>query len=202
MLTTLATVKARLGLKADDTVDDAILNNAIDAASGRFDLECNRVFARTIDATFVFDANQRELAPRYYPIETVSAWHVKTMEAEGWVEQTGVDFLIRSGGDVPCVLSLPGPLGSCNQLARVTFTGGYVLPGDATDYSALDPRPATLPGSVEQACVEQVAYWYQNRNRLGVVSASAEGGSISQFSQLDLLPSVKAILKSMRRFNL
>jgi hypothetical protein len=56
--------------------------------------------------------------------------------------------------------------------------------------------PATgqtpLPDEIAVACQEQVAYWYQNRHRLGLVSVAGEGGAIQQFAQLDLLPSVKA----------
>jgi hypothetical protein len=32
-----------------------------------------------------------------------------------------------------------------------------------------------LPDDLEHACVEQVAYWYQNRFRLGLLSMPAEG---------------------------
>ena len=45
MLTQLSSVKARLGLEAFDTTDDALLTNLIKHVSARFEAECNRVFA-------------------------------------------------------------------------------------------------------------------------------------------------------------
>jgi hypothetical protein len=60
-----------------------------------------------------------------------------------------------------CVISLLTPLGIASQQARVTYTGGYVLPG-ATPGAG----QTALPAELEQACVEQAAYWYQNRHRL------------------------------------
>ncbi len=42
MLTTLSTLKSRLGLTEFDVKDDAILTNALNAVSTRFDKESNR----------------------------------------------------------------------------------------------------------------------------------------------------------------
>jgi len=85
-----------------------------------------------------------------------------------WQEKTGTDYVIRSG----CIISLLSPLfyfpsSTSPALARVTYTGGYLLPGSPPP----DPPVAAcqgLPDDLEQACVEQVAYWFQNREHLGL----------------------------------
>src|SRR6478752_6219529 len=104
MLTQLATVKARLALAVTDY--DDLLTRAIEAVSARFDRECNRTLARTVGATQEFPARGTEIIARCYPIEFVSKFELKTTEAEGWIEQTGVNYLLRQA----CIISLSLPL--------------------------------------------------------------------------------------------
>src|SRR5580765_6150511 len=106
MLTTLATVKTRLEIDAFDLSHDEILTNAINAISFRFDKETNRTLARTVNFTQEFDADDTEICLACYPFESLTRFELKTTEAEGWIEQTGIDFLIRRR----CVLSLLSPL--------------------------------------------------------------------------------------------
>src|SRR5579864_4417532 len=148
MLTQLSTVKSRLAIPEADTTNDALLTSAIKALSARFDKETSRTLARTVGATFEFPADDTEVSPPCYPIESVTKFETKSTEAEGWQEKTAVDYLIRSA----CVVSLPSAI--CNlpsTLARITYTGGYVLPGTEPV-----PGQTPLPDDLEQAAVEQV----------------------------------------------
>lgn len=188
MLAQLTSIKSRLGIT--DATDDTLLTNFCNWVSTRFNEHCNRVLARTVGVTDEFPADVLEIPLRCYPVEAITAWHLKTTESEGWVAQTGVECLVRAA----CVVCLKAPPGDVTQVCRVTYTGGYVLPGTSPGAGQ-----TALPYVIEQACIEQVAYLYQNRSRLGVTSMSAEGGSLQQFAQLDLLPSVKASLQGFRR---
>src|SRR2546427_3762633 len=126
MLTQLATVKARLALTVTDY--DDLLTNAIKAVSARFDKETNRTLSRSTIATHEFDAADTEILPPCYPIESVTKFELKSNETDGWSEQTGVEYLIRRQR----VISLSSPLSTINyppSTCRVTYTGGYVLPG-------------------------------------------------------------------------
>jgi hypothetical protein len=193
MLTQLATVKTRLGIT--DSVNDTILTNALNAISARFDKETNRTLARTANATFEFDGDKTEIVLPIYPVESVSAFHTKSDEATGWVAVSpNPAYLIRKASVISLV---EGSIAGSDELARVTYTGGYVLPG-----TSVGAGQTALPSDLEQACVEQCCYWYQRRRELGLVSIAGEGGSIQQFAQLDLLPSVKAVLKKYERMNL
>ncbi len=118
MLAQLSTIKSRLSIVDSDS--DALLTNAIKAVSARFDNECNRTFARAANATHEFSADDLELRPPCYPIESVGKLELKTNEADGWSEQTGVPYLIRR----QCVVSLALPLGIFREQGRVTYTGG------------------------------------------------------------------------------
>src|SRR3954453_6170141 len=125
MLTLLSTLKTRLAIDEFDLTYDAILTKAINAISFRFDKETNRTLARTVNITQEFDADDTEICLICYPFESLTRFELKTTEAEGWIEQTGTDFLIRNH----CVLSLAQPLNASRSTliapqARITYTGG------------------------------------------------------------------------------
>ena len=195
MLTQLSTIKSRLALTVTDY--DDLLTNAIKAVSARFDRECDRAFARTVNVTHEFDAAELELRPECYPVESVSKFELKANETDGWTELTSVKFLLRR----QCVISLPSPLSTINSppstplLARVTLTGGYVLPGDTP---AAGQTP--LPDDLEQAAVEQAAYWFRNRDKTGLIRSWPHDGTYEAFAQSDLLLEVRAVLKKYQRF--
>lgn len=196
MLTQLDTVKSRLGLL--DTTFDTLLTNAIKAVSARFDLECNRTLARTENFLQEFDPDAAEICAACYPIESVARFELKANETDGWIEQVGVEYLIRRA----CIISITAPLNlqlsTFNlQQARITYTGGYVLPG-----AEPGPGQAALPDDLEQAAVEQVAFWFQNRDKLGVIRQWPRGGTYEQFGELDLLPNVRAVLQRYERWRL
>src|SRR6266702_5430237 len=167
MLTQLSTIKTRLAIDEFDLTYDTILTNAINAISFRIDEETNRTLARTVYITQEFDATDTEICLACYPFESLTRFELKTTEAEGWIEQTGIDFLIRNR----CVLSLQSPF--CYQpstlnyqlaQARITYTGGYVLPGTTPGAGQ-----TALPSDLEQAAVEQVAAWFRNRDKTGLI---------------------------------
>src|SRR5205085_7285959 len=88
----------------------------------------------------------------------------------------------------PSTLNSPG-------LARVTLTGGYVLPGTTPSTGQ-----TALPDDLEQAAVEQVAYWFRNRDATGLIRSWPHGGTYEAFAQSDLLLEVRAVLKKYERF--
>jgi hypothetical protein len=195
MLSTLPSLKSRLSIVETDITHDDLLTAALDAVSTRFERECNRTFARTENATYEFDPSDVEIIPPIYPIESVTAFHLKQSETDGWLEQTDVQFLIRRA----CIISLETSFvitHSSLGIARVTYTGGYVLPGDAPTAGQ-----TALPPDLEHAALEQAAAWFQNRDRLGLEVYWGYHGSYSKYIQLDLLPSTRAVLKKYERFS-
>jgi hypothetical protein len=194
MLAELATIKSRLQILDTDTTYDALLTSAIQAISARFDKETNRTLARTENATDEFDATDTELAVSCYPIETVTKFETKTTEAQGWQEvQPTPDHLIRHS----CVIALRLPLTASRDVARVTYTGGYVVPGTTPA-----PGQAALPADVEHACVDQIAFWFINREKQGLKTNWPKAAVYQQFATQDLLESVTAVLEKYRRWTL
>ena len=193
-LTELTTVKARLEIDNADTADDVILTNTITALSERIENDTNRKFDYQAAATFQFRGNTMDILPDRFPVLSVDTLETKDNEATGWVavaDQDMPDILI---GERLNVIELSSAVGNSRNLARVTYAAGYILPGCAA-VNGVSP----LPPDLEQAVVEQVCYWYQRRNQLGLVSVSGDGGSVSQFRTLDLLPSVAAVVRKYER---
>ncbi len=196
MLTQLTTVKARLGLLEGDTQYDELLTRGIEAFSARFDLECNRGFGRTVDGTQEFPGGELEVPVCCYPVEAVTKFELKSSESGGWVEQSGVEYVVRGG----CVVSMAvplWPLRNASAVARVTYTGGYVLPG-----AVPGAGQTVLPAEVEHAAVEQVAFWFAHRDLAGVIRIWPTGGNYMQLVDTDLMPSVRAVLRRYTRFSL
>lgn len=193
-LTQLSTLKARLNIDRGDTADDALLTNALTGLSQRFAGECNRQFDYQDDATFTFRANEMDIRVDRYPIASVTGFALKDSGTTGWHVVTGADVPDFVIGPQQNIIELASPLGDSAQIAQVTYSGGYILPGDSNSDGSI-----ALPSDLEQAAVEQLAYWYQRRNQLGLVSISGDGGSISQFRALDLLPNVQAVLRQYER---
>jgi hypothetical protein len=206
MLTQLTTVKSRLALDPFDPTFDTILTRAIEAFSARFDRECNRTLARTVDMVEQFSADDLEIPVTCYPIETITRFEIKSPQS-GWTVQTQVDYTIRQN----CVISLATPLprrsfsegGSIPSLARLIYIGGYVLPGAPDPQpSTPDSQPVRLPADLENAIIEQVAFWFLNRDKLGQIRTWPAGGNYVQLADTDLLPSVRATLKRHTRLAL
>jgi len=194
MLTQLTTVKSRLALTVTDY--DALLTSAIMAISTRFDKEANRTLARSTGLTDEFSATDTEVPVTCFPIESVTKFETKSNETDGWTEQTNVQYLLRRN----CVISLLSPLSSlpspsASALARVTYTGGYVLPGDTPSAGQ-----TALPDDLEQAAIEQVAYWFRNREKTGLVRSAPTSVIFDTFLQSDLLLEVRAVLTRYERF--
>jgi hypothetical protein len=177
MLCQLSTVKTRLAINQFDLQFDAMLTSAIKGVSVRFDKETNRTLTRTANLTEEFDADDTEIRVPCYPIEAVTKFELKENETEGWVEQTSPLALLTS------------------HLGRVTFTGGYVLPGTTPSTGQ-----TALPDDLEQAAIEQVAAWFQNRDKLGLIRNRPDKGTYQQYAQLDLLLNVQAVLKPYERW--
>jgi hypothetical protein len=128
-----------------------------------------------------------------YPIVTVTSFSLKETETDGWVVQTTPDYLIN---ETRSIIELSSPLGNSRQLGRVTFAGGYVLPG-----GTVGAGQTALPSELAQACVEQCSYWYQRRNELGLTSVGGTSGSIGNPDKpLALLPQVMAVVRKYERW--
>lgn len=191
MLTQLSTMKRRLAIPESDPQHDALLTAAIEAVGTLFDSVTHRRLARGEDLTHEFSADLAEICVPCYPVETVAQFEINSNDLIGWTLVDPPDYLLRQG----CVISLRTVLGTAYQQARVTYSGGYVLPG-----SIPAAGQTALPADLEHAAVEQVASWFLHRDKVGLVRNWPSGGIYQQFVAGPLLPQVEAILARHRRW--
>ena len=59
-----------------------------------------------------------------------------------------------------------------------------------------------MPSDLESAAVEQVAAWFQHRDKLGIDTNWPHAGTYEKFFQLDLLLNVQTVLKRYQRFTI
>ena len=196
MLTTLADIKTRLKLQESDVVDDDLLTQFLEMTSARLENACNRKFGYVVGQVDEFEGDETELRVLRFPIdETGTITFTRTVTAaEGPLDVTDqINWVVRRG----CVISLVSVVGRWKEVLKVTYSGGYLLPGT----TALDgTNPPALPDDVSGACIEQVVYLFQNKDRLGVTGMSSGQGSFQQLSKLDLLPSVQAVVDKYERW--
>ncbi len=211
MFARLNLLKERLSIPAYETGYDKLLEYFIGFTSYRFEKECNRFFKRQENFSEEFPADQTELSVSCYPIESITSIEIKRSEQNGWESIDDAIYIMR----YKCIVSLLRPAGSSREQIRITYTGGYVLP----DEPCTDGQ-TPLPSDLEDACIEQAAYFFKNRERLGLVGfaglrsdyqqmfdykAEPEGTTDSdvrmflQFQQIDLLNSVRTILMKYKK---
>ena len=190
MLTTLSLVKTRLSMLETEMAHDALLAMLIAGVSIRFPRELNRVLKRMENFAQEFPAGGQGVSLCCYPVESIAQVEVRRWDYEDWRLCEGLKWSVLSSG----VASFNRPPGGRDERARVTYTGGYVMPGAEVPAGA-QPVPADLLS----AATDQVAYLFMNRDRLGVLRQWPRGGTYEQFSQVDLLPGVVAVLDRHRR---
>jgi hypothetical protein len=198
MLSTLSALKARLAIEPADPQYDTLLTAALTALGPRFDKETNRTLARTENFTQEFDGASTEVLAACYPVETVTKFETKTSESTGWQEITPApDYLIRCD----CIISLspPLPFRNPNSAFRICYTGGYVMPDSNLQLSTFNFQ---LPADIEQAAVEQIAFWFKNRDHIGLKTYWPTGVAYQQFATQDLLQSVQAVLSKHTRWSI
>ncbi len=144
MLTTLATVKAELGITGTD--DDAYLETLIEQASASIETFCGRSFASASQAqTFRLDRWRERLMLDRTPVASVASVVLNGTTLDGAaveVESPGAGFLLRVDGN-GCSLGWPA------GRVVVTYTAGY----------------ASTPADVERCCIDLVKLSYFARGR-------------------------------------
>ncbi len=191
MITSLAKVRDRLGITELEVQWDAQLTDQIVLTLARFETEMSRKLERGVGVVEEFDAGKKEVSLERYPVEEITKWE---MMVDGvWVERAGVVAVARGKGGV---VTLSEALGSVGGLARVTYTGGYVLP-DPAGGEGLYPLPQIL----EIAAVETVVHWWQWKGQINMTQVEIPStGEYREIGDRYWVPWVRAVLKKYRRF--
>ncbi|MCR8985994.1 phage head-tail connector protein [Brevibacillus laterosporus] len=134
MLTTLEKAKQMLGMRGS-VVNDTLLLPYITVASQQIEAYCKRKF-RKQDYTEYHDGGRHTINLLHLPIHDIH--HVKGPSGSLSYK------LLKSQGSIYCPYGFPAG----KHGIEITYNGGYVLPGEATE-----DKPQTLPEAIEMACI-------------------------------------------------
>lgn len=181
---------------------DTLITGIGQGVAGMFDQFCNRGFERIVGEVEDVTADRRYWCLRRFPVETVTTVEQRDDVAQGWVALT-VNDVILNRDDKAGLLFFGSLQGTHLSRVRITYTGGYWF--DTTeDGSGVKPGGATdLPKEVKLAWYLQCREVWNKIDRLGLSLVQGEGDKTfvaQMLAGLELLPAVKEILGTYRRF--
>jgi len=190
---TLADVKDRLGIST--TEDDTLINRIITGLESIFDnYTMRKLLLNAIDETVYWTGQgQRIILPRF-PIVSITSikecWNYDFNNATALTANTDYRLLANSG----IVYRISSAWNNCEDGVEIKYRGGYVSAGQTPAAGE-----TAMPADISEAAIEQASFIYKRRMNIGLLSQSSNGGSISSFSAMDLLPLVKDTLDRHKR---
>ncbi len=194
-LAQVTTIKAELGIT--DTSQDVLLGLLIDQVSEVIVDYCGRPFAKEVYKETVAGYGSNRLLLSRTPIVSVTSVVADSEVIVDYsIENPETGILYRKTGwrwTPPIGWNITGyPMPDQEELLfAVTYTAGYVLPGDTG---------RTLPLAVERACGELVKAWFLGRDRDPALTAERIGDLQVSYDPAQAWPPiVKQLLAPYRR---
>lgn len=177
-LTTLATVKGWFAPPLVTTSDDVLLTRLVTAASQFIETWLGQQIATQTYIDTYDGTGGCGLAFGHTPVTAVASLAIDGLAIPPALDPLSPGFVFSAS-----MLYLQGYRFTPGfQNIAVTYTAGY----------------AATPPEIEQACIELVALRYKERDRIGHVSKSVAGETVT-FTQKDMPPDVQTILAAYRR---
>ena len=194
---TLGDVKDRLGIS--DTEHDTAINRIISGLKAIFDRHTNRnLLLNADDVTEYYSAisGESRIVLNRYPVVSITSvkesYNYDFDAATALVENTHYRQL-RSGEN-GILYRIYTSWATFEDAIQVIYRGGYCSAGQTPGAGEF-----ALPADLREAAIEQASFFFKRRDDLGLAGVSFEGGSISKFSSMDLLPMVKKILDKYKK---
>lgn len=184
----------------EETQFDALLAQVGSGVAAAFEKLCNRQWARVTGATFECDACRLFAVLPRAPLEALTALEQRDTLAEGWYALTLNDVVMNLYAGAGMV-DFGAPLGDRSSRLRITYTGGYW-------YSALEPgedgAPETMPDGATALPADLRHAWLLQCQHVAeqcdVLSARLAGAKKLEPSTIELLPTVREILRGYIRY--
>ena len=191
-LTTAANVQSLKGWSADST-RDAVLADLIDKVSARVEGLLGGRMLYKEERTEYFSPKPGEgqtFQLAAFPVDTAQTFTIKTAFDRDWDNTAALDSAAYYLDTTDGVLCLDlAALDYGPHTLQVVYTGGL-----GTSATALDANNADLRFSAAQ----QVAFEYEQRQRLGVLSVSGPDGSASLLAAHQILPALQAAIDRLK----
>lgn len=193
-------LKDRLGIAASDTKHDDVIDQIIAGFSGRADSYTQRVLQKAAAAvTEYYTGDCDRLQLKRYPVVAITS--IKESWAYDFDNATALaansDYRLLAGGDKGLLLRLYGSWYTRPDSIQVVYNGGFAEPD-----AVLGAGETALPGDLREAAILQCSFIFKRRDDIGLSGVSFDGGSMSKFSAVKLLPEVEAVLKNYRRITI
>ena len=163
-----------------------------------FEQLCDRRFDRVEGDIYLTRSDRTYVVVPRYPLETVTGldWLLIDSNAGAWMP-SGLPYLLfpHSG-----LIDFAEAIGTRDMQLRVTYTGGYWWDQTEDNSGVLPTGAFPLPNDLQYAWLEQAAFLFERRNKLGLEKITHNG--TFAVAPADLLPHVSRILASYRRNSL
>ncbi len=194
LICTLADVKERLGL--NDEHDDVIAR-IITSLEGIFNSYTRRTLIITeADVTEYYTPVGSYLQLNRWPIVGITsikqASDYDFDNADALTADT--DYRLLNDGKNGIVRRLLTGWLAWPDSIQAVYRGGYCSAGQTPGDGEF-----AMPADLREAAIEQASFIFKRKDDIGLSGVSAQGGSISKFSAMELLPMVEEILKHYRR---
>ena len=191
---TLSDVKDRLG--ESGTEHDTLLSRLIAALESIFDSYTGRhLIVPSADVTEYYSGASPFLQLKRYPTVSISsikeALDYDFAAVDALIADT--DYRIVNNGLNGILVRIYSVWNTLQDNIQVIYRGGYCAAGVSPSEGE-----TVLPDDLREAAIEQATFFFERRDDLGLSSVSFQGGSISKFSAMDLLPIVKRVLDNYK----
>jgi len=197
LICTLADVRDRLGKATADTEDDSTLNRIILGIGSMFDSYTKRsLILNAADVTEYYTGCGSQLQINRYPVVSITS----IKEAVDYDFDSATALTANSGyrlinsGKNGVVSRMYTNWFDTPDSIQVIYKGGYCSAGQTPGSGEY-----AMPADLREAAIEQATFLFKRKDDIGLAGVSFEGGSMSKFSAIDLLPNVKKTLDRYRR---
>ncbi|NTV01930.1 MAG: phage gp6-like head-tail connector protein [Chlorobiaceae bacterium] len=175
-LTTLAAVKAYLGLTTTD--DDTLIASLVVGESAFIESFCSRSFSVQSYMQAFAGNGKSQWMPTWFPVANVSCLKI-------------------NGVDIPAAPDINSP--GWFLINETVYLNGYAFEWSRTPNCSCTYTAGMLPTyDIKQACIELVAIRHRERDRIGK-SSDALAGATTSYIVKAMPDHVAAILKPYRR---
>lgn len=192
---TLTDVKDRLGISG--TEHDTAINRIISGLEAIFNGHTRRkLLVNAADVTEYFSACGNRLQFNRWPVVSITSIKQAIDYDFDSADALTVDsdYRLLAGGRNGIIYRTFISWFEVPDSIQVIYRGGYCSAGQTPGEGEF-----ALPADLREAAIEQASFFFKRRDDLGLAGVSFEGGSISKFSSMDLLPMVKKVLDNYRR---
>ena len=187
-------VKTRLGLSGSEY--DTMIAAIITGLTGRFDAFCGRTLLQpAADVTEYYAGLSQYLQLNRFPIISItSIKESMSRDFDSADALTADNYWQSNGGKNGILFCRTNRWMAMSDSIQVIYRGGFAAAGEEPGEGEI-----ALPPEIREAAIMQATFIYKRRDDIGLSGVGFEGGSMSKFQAMNLLPDVEDVLKQYRR---